>query len=148
MWFKKVEIDPSAKESCRLYNCGFCGDQVLICSKCDRGNRYCSVLCRQGARRKTMRLSSGRFQKTFRGRKRHAKRQHQYRRSKKVTHHSSITQKTVLDLRTNSCVASVGKCSHCGRSTSIFIRYEFLGRRITRRDRKISRIRGPTSRYS
>jgi len=143
-----VESNTSSKESCRLYNCGFCAEQVLICSNCDRGNRYCSVHCRQDARRKSVALASSRFQKTPTGKRRHAKRQHEYRLSKKVTHHSSIAQETILDLRTTPCVAIMGQCSHCGRRTSIFIRYEFLGRSIDRRDRQIARIRGPTSGYS
>ncbi|MFZ3119313.1 MAG: hypothetical protein WA159_13445 [Variovorax sp.] len=34
----------------RLFNCAGCRRQCLICSACDRGQRYCGSACAQTAR--------------------------------------------------------------------------------------------------
>ena len=35
------------QSSARLFNCARCRRQVVICSHCDRGNRYCGKRCAQ-----------------------------------------------------------------------------------------------------
>jgi hypothetical protein len=63
-----------ALASARLYHCGRCRLQVLICSCCDRGNIYCNKGCAEEARRSAQREAGKRYQSTDRGRRNHAKR--------------------------------------------------------------------------
>jgi hypothetical protein len=64
----------------RLFNCERCSAQVVICGRCDRGQRYCGAACAREARRESQRASNRRYQATPRGRKLHAERQGRYRR--------------------------------------------------------------------
>ena len=76
--------------SVRLYNCARCHHQVIICSPCDRGNIYCAGPCAQAARKASLKAAGKRYQRSCRGRLKHAERQRRYRaRRKKVTHQDS-----------------------------------------------------------
>ena len=72
----------------RLFNCSRCHRQVRICTRCDRGNVYCSKTCSNVIRLQNLREASARYQKSFIGRRNHAARQrrYRYRLLKKVTH--------------------------------------------------------------
>lgn len=74
----------------RLYHCRRCGMQVCICAQCDCGNLYCPGECAELARRESVRRAGARYQRTFRGARRHAERQRRYRERQKleVTHHT------------------------------------------------------------
>lgn len=80
--------DASMVKSHRLLICARCGRQVRICTRCDRGNWYCSEFCAGLARNRSMREAGWRYQQTTAGKRNHAARQHRYRRSlwEKVTH--------------------------------------------------------------
>jgi hypothetical protein len=71
--------------------CARCRAQVLICRGCDRGNIYCSGKCSQIRRRETKRRASKNYQKTFKGRVKHAECQGRHRASlqEKVTDQGS-----------------------------------------------------------
>jgi hypothetical protein len=56
-----------------------CGAAFLICARCDRGHRYCSVSCRETARRHQRRCANRRHQQSPEGRLDHRDRQRQYR---------------------------------------------------------------------
>lgn len=58
----------------RRYLCAGCRTAVLICSRCDRGQRYCTG-CAGEARRRSVRAAGRRYQASLRGRHAHAKRQ-------------------------------------------------------------------------
>ena len=75
-------------KSHRLFICARCGCQVLICTRCDRGNVYCSEFCADLARSRGLRESGSRYQQTRVGRQKHAARQqrYQFRQLKIVTH--------------------------------------------------------------
>jgi hypothetical protein len=74
----------------RLGHCPQCGLQFLICSRCDRGQRYCGPVCAQAARRASLRAAGKRYQAGRPGRRTHAARQRRYRaRLAKVTHQGS-----------------------------------------------------------
>lgn len=76
----------------RTLTCVHCHAVVLVCPRCDRGQRYCSARCRDQARRVAQRQAGGRYQSTPRGRSAHALRQQRYRargEQKKVTHQGS-----------------------------------------------------------
>jgi len=46
----------------RTFACALCRREVLLCSSCDRGQRYCSVGCREQARRACLRKAGRRYQ--------------------------------------------------------------------------------------
>lgn len=56
----------------RLYSCARCLKLVRICSRCDRGNQYCSADCRVAGRRDCVRAARARYQRSPRGRERHS----------------------------------------------------------------------------
>jgi hypothetical protein len=72
---------------CRIFHCERCFHLVLICRRCDRGNRYCPS-CAPLAHAEKLRAAGKRYQKTKAGRLNHKVRQEQYRArlQEKVTH--------------------------------------------------------------
>ena len=52
----------------RLYLCARCRVQVVLCSRCDRGNRYCGRACRHQAREDARRQTAQRYQRSWHGR--------------------------------------------------------------------------------
>jgi hypothetical protein len=78
----------------RLFLCARCQAQVLVCSQCDRGQRYCAAECADITRLSRQREAGKRYQQGRAGRHKHAARMHQWRKrraaaAKIVTHHSS-----------------------------------------------------------
>ena len=78
----------------RLFLCARCQAQVLVCSQCDRGQRYCADGCANITRLSLQREAGARYQQSRAGRHKHAARMHQWRLrraalAKIVTHHSS-----------------------------------------------------------
>ena len=63
----------------RLYLCARCRTQVILCSRCDRGNRYCGRQCRHQAREQARRETAQRYQRSWRGRVAHAQRSRRWR---------------------------------------------------------------------
>ncbi len=63
----------------RLFLCARCRAQVVLCSHCDRGNRYCGRQCRRLAREAARRESARRYQRSRRGRLAHAERSRRWR---------------------------------------------------------------------
>ena len=57
-----------------------CHALFFLCSRCDRGQRYCSLACRQQARVRQQRCANRRHQQSPEGRLDHRDRQRQYRR--------------------------------------------------------------------
>ena len=49
----------------RRYLCAACRAAVLICSHCDRGQRYCAAGCAQRARAASLRAAGTRYQASF-----------------------------------------------------------------------------------
>ncbi len=123
----------------RRFVCDLCGQVVYICSWCDRGHRYCSDLCRDQARRRSVLEAGRRYQKSQKGRHHHAKRQARYRArqrasAQKVTHHSCRTEPGSASVR--SCTTtlstpfysspSVRVCDVCDHPCEPFVRDDFL----------------------
>ena len=124
--------------SSRLYFCCRCHVQVIICSHCDRGQRYCPGECRHEARSESLKRAAEKYQSTHSGRFNNAARQHHFRQRKqqKVTHHGSA-QKRLHDLlktrltetkktQTLSLSCTVLRCHHCGGVCEPFLRQDFL----------------------
>ena len=78
---------------CRIFACQRCHGEVVICRRCDRGNRYCPA-CAPRARAEKQRVAGALYQKTEAGRLNHKMRQEQYRAKlaavEKVTHHGDL----------------------------------------------------------
>lgn len=73
----------------RRYLCACCSTPVLVCSRCDHGNRYCKD-CAAVARPRCIKAAGERYQASRRGRQAHAQRQRRYRAKRaKVTHQGS-----------------------------------------------------------
>lgn len=65
-------------ERCRTFSCELCELEVQICSRCDRGQRYCSATCAAEARRASIRRAGSKFQRTEPGRQGNARRQREH----------------------------------------------------------------------
>lgn len=114
----------------RRYLCAGCRTAVLICSHCDRGNRYCTTTCAEQARHHAMRAAGARYQTSLRGRHAHAQRQRRYRaRQQKVTHQGSPPAALPAQL-TPELTAPVNRtrwhCWRCRHALSEWVRQDFL----------------------
>ncbi len=114
------------------------GAQVIICSRCDRGQRYCAGVCRHEARSESTKRSTKKYQSTRTGRFNNAARQQRFRQRKqqKVTHQGS-TRKVLHDLlkvrleetkktQKRSLPGTTCYCHHCGAVCDPFLRLDFL----------------------
>jgi hypothetical protein len=63
----------------RLFLCARCRQQVVLCSRCDRGNRYCGRACWRLSREAANREAGSRYQRSYRGRLAHARRAQRWR---------------------------------------------------------------------
>jgi hypothetical protein len=59
-------------EAGRLFVCARCRVQVVLCSRCDRGNVYCSQVCARIQRQLSLRATGARYQSSPAGRFAHA----------------------------------------------------------------------------
>lgn len=122
----------------RHYLCARCRTAVLICSRCDRGQRYCADDCAKQVRTQSLQEAGQRYQSSRSGRLKHAARQRRYReRQIKVTHHGSppLTPDDLLPTSPMLPVKSAPQpwhCHFCGQLQSQFVRLDFLRHRIRR----------------
>jgi hypothetical protein len=79
--------------SARAFACARCGVPVLVCRRCDRGQRYCGRECARRARQESVRRAGRRYQGSRAGRFAHARRSLRYRQRRRalqiVTHQGS-----------------------------------------------------------
>ena len=94
-----------------------CQTQFFICSRCDRGQRYCSLLCRHQARRQQRRCANRRHQQSAEGRADHRDRQRRYRERKRtpVTDQSSISIATPASFECGRAQTTVAPRSQAAR---------------------------------
>lgn len=122
-------------KTARLFNCHRCTKQVVICSRCDRGNSYCAKSCATQSRLENHRRSNQLYQSTPRGKQLHALRQRRYRQrqTEKVTDRGSneIPPNDLLpkpkNERNPESKAGV-HCDFCHAPVSEFLRNDYLGR--------------------
>lgn len=125
------------KKSARLFNCARCSEQVIICSDCDRGNIYCGSGCSRTARLQSLHRSNQSYQKSLRGRQKHAGRQRRYRQRqiKKVTDQGSpiLSTNDLLPNKPNDhptrpeqASADYKYCHFCGKPCSSLLRWGYL----------------------
>ena len=76
-----------------MFHCARCCRLVVICTRCDRGQRYCSADCAQVQRRRSVGEACRRYQQTPLGARNNAARQKRWRLriASTVTHHTSTT---------------------------------------------------------
>ena len=68
----------------RLFLCALCRVQVVLCSHCDRGDRYCSRACWRQVHDVARREAARRYQCSRRGRIAHAARSRRWRQRRAV----------------------------------------------------------------
>lgn len=73
----------------RLFLCARCRDQVLLCSHCDRGQRYCSRSCSSVSRRERRRETAQRYQSSRSGQLKHAARMGRWRQRRRSLRQAS-----------------------------------------------------------
>lgn len=108
-------VQAQDRDSCRLFQCGRCSKQVLLCRACDRGNRYCGPVCSRQARADSLRRAGARYQRSEAGKINHAARQQAYlaRRDAKMTHQGSrATEETSSSPATDAVPAEVKEQDH------------------------------------
>jgi len=134
-------VAAAIEESHRVFQCAHCGSQVRICTRCDRGQRYCADGCRAIRRREAVRAAGRRYQGTAEGARNHARRQKSYRARHlpTVTHQGSLAE-PLLAIRaavvaaadaakrkeTHSDGAEEVRCDFCGCPCGPFSRFSFL----------------------
>ncbi len=124
--------------SSRLYQCTRCHAQVIICSDCDRGQRYCNDGCARDARTDSLKRATRKYQLGRAGRFNNASRQQRFRQRKKqkVTYQGSAlkrlrdllkTRLTQLKKVSRPSFPGTGVyCHHCGALCEPFLRHDFL----------------------
>lgn len=136
-------------DSGRLFLCARCRVQVLICSHCDRGQRYCAEGCAWEARHQSQREAGRRYGRSRDGRFACAERNRRYRiRRKNVTHQGSPRhRKDAVLVVTTAVVASKPvtvdrramrwQCHWCGRPCADSVRINPMrGRRVRARNQQ------------
>jgi len=78
----------------RLFVCARCRAQVLLCSRCDRGQRYCGRTCSRAARHDSRREAARRYQRSRAGRMAHAARSRRWRQRRSDQARKSATSDT------------------------------------------------------
>ena len=81
-------------QAARFFLCACCRKQVLVCTHCDRGQRYCADGCAPRTRRSLQRAAGRRYQQGRAGRFKHALRMRRWRERRaaqmqEVTHQGS-----------------------------------------------------------
>jgi hypothetical protein len=124
------------KNTARLFYCACCLTPVVVCSRCDRGNIYCGSTCSACTRTLNHRIANQQYQRSLKGRLKHAQRQRRYRErqkaiAKKVTDMGSpvLPPNDVLPDRPNerpSRQVCTAHCHFCGEPVSLFLRNGFL----------------------
>jgi hypothetical protein len=94
-WQEQAAIE----DSHRMFNCAGCHRQVVICRRCDRGQRYCSATCSRTGRRQSIREAGQRYQQSPLGARNNAVRQKRWRLQfpTTVTHHTSAARVPVRE---------------------------------------------------
>jgi hypothetical protein len=79
---------PLRERTCRFDSCQkiFC-----VCRRCDRGQRYCSLACRDTARKLRHRSAVAHYQRTPNGRRRHADHQRALRERRRARAENKVT---------------------------------------------------------
>lgn len=123
----------------RLFSCCLCHCLVVICSRCDRGQRYCTPSCSSKARRISLNRANKKYRSSLRGRTANAERQARFRASKKIVTHQgsdSVSPRVLLPnpVNTPSSQAeyTLSKgivCCVCCKPCSSYVRQGYIRHR-------------------
>jgi len=122
------------EKSTRIFNCGLCHLQILVCTDCDRGQRYCKP-CAKVARQRSVRIAKRRYQKTRQGRLKHAARQRRYKLKKQLLQIMTYTgspeqpphDSLPLGVKLTTLKSPTQRACHfCGCVCGSWLRYDFL----------------------
>ena len=114
----QLVMDFQDSEALRIRRCynPSCNTMFTICANCDRGQRYCSDVCRSRMRRQQRAAAGCRYQSSPAGRLAHARRQQTYRQRHKpaeVTHQGPVM---IVTPRLHQ-PASLCRCLVCGQES-------------------------------
>src|SRR5262245_38918201 len=116
-------------ESLRRFICGMCRVACFLCTRCDRGHRYCSRACSVAARTAQVRNTQKDYELTLKGKKARAARQQRLRqrRAKRVTHqgpdlHGEIRNVALPVDRASVGADAVTKDGSCETPSSFILR--------------------------
>ena len=129
-------------------SCLNCSVSFSVCSKCWRGQKFCSESCRAEKRKYQTKSAGLRYRKSAKGKANHLKRQNRYRKrlkSKKVTHQSSANLTKKLK-PLPSVPLPQGTCYRCGKRISFIVQMKDLIAMSLRpflKDKKYDRSRNP-----
>ncbi len=124
--------------SSRLYHCCRCHAQVIVCSRCDHGQRYCAGQCRHEARSDSLKRAARKYQSSRPGRFNNADRQQRFRqRNKQIVTHQGSPQNRPHDLlkvdltqpekaKKPWLTRSTLYCHYCDAVCEAFLSHEFL----------------------
>ena len=127
----------------RRFLCARCRAPVLVCSHCDRGQRYCAADCAVIARKALQQEAAQRYQCSRSGRLKHAQRTRRWR-ERQATPNQSVTHQgspppalpallpSVAVARVDEAPQEPGRCHFCPCCCGLFVRIDFLRRRIRR----------------
>ena len=139
---KLYSFDCKASLYTRFFLCIRCRQQVVICSRCDRGQVYCGRECASEVRRSRQREARRRYQASERGRQMHADRSRRYRaRGRRVTdqgpilialpnrqpepaHAAAMAVQPAVSVATGRLTA----CYRCGTPVSNMVRQSLISR--------------------
>ena len=151
----------------RMFLCARCRKPVVLCSRCDRGQRYCGQVCSMAARRDFQRDAGRRYQCGSAGGVKHAERSRRWRARQKeqcaadsegsgsVTHHgvpqglteapglSSDTEDTAVPTSPRVTVQTQWLCPQCAAALQPWVRQGFLRQRRAAAGRRLTRA-GPS----
>ena len=144
-----------ADQTARFFLCARCHEQVLVCRRCDRGQRYCARACSSTSRQTLQRQAAGRYQHSRTGRFKHALRTRRWRarqveQAKIVTHQGShcppcdallpaaqpcavaaqpcttTTTTTIAATATADVLPNAWRCHWCCTPSPVLVRQGFL----------------------
>ena len=119
----------------RRYLCVRCPIAVIICSRSDRGQRYCANGCARQARLSLVGQAGQRYQASRCGRHKHAERQRRNRERKaKVKHQGTLLPGSSVQLQTDPTLLRKTSllrwyCDFCYRPLNTQVRNDFMRRR-------------------
>lgn len=124
------------ERTARFYNCARCFQHTVICNKCDRGNIYCASSCSRQSRVLNHRRANQKYQRSSKGRQKHAQRQKRYRERQKEKK-TKVTDQGSSDLSPDDLLSSepnedksrqsdVLFCHFCSEPVSSFLRNGYL----------------------
>jgi hypothetical protein len=98
--------------------CARCREQVLLCSRCDRGQRYCGRACSLAARLESRRAAGRRYQRSRAGRLAHAARSRRWRqRRQECASEQRADHDATADVAAVICGGVINFVTHQGSST-------------------------------